>query len=865
MKKFAAWRSLLKEGKAGPVPSKAGAFPMWKGIAAFYAAAVGLAPVHAAPASEPVVIANADDAQAFQDTTPFVFAGQPLAVHHSFSTEREFVLTGQAEILVGAGSHFTLNGSMSSQTGPMDARLEKRGLGALELNGSNTYTGNTVLREGVLKVSGASPLGSSAYSFEQYQGTVLELAADTQLFNMLQVMASRAGDVPLPGVENEAQWRVESGTAALRHDANVLGPVRKTGEGSLRIARTVQSHSTFWVGEGALIVDGGVTGLVNVDAGARLEGRGAMAGMRVRSGGMVAPGGRYAAAKLESWRDISFEPGSLFHVNAYPDGAADLLNVGGAATLDGRVWAEAAAGEWAPESRYRILATTDGLGGTTFAGADANLAFLTPALEYDANNVYLSLSRNDLGVGDVSDTPGDKDVGDVIDPPDSPEPTDPTEPPLPDPGGPPTTPSPEAPGPNDPPGPLPEAPGPSDPAGNDPDGPAPSDPPGDDPDGTEPPDPDRDPEMPDRETPDPETPDAPDAGGPDKAPINILPADTDTVATIPLQQAVLGMSRDDARTALRELSGSWHASVRSFLLEDSRYVREAVLAGMADHDTPVSTVRRRTWAHSYAAMGKRSSVGDVAGDRHDSRGLVLGSDVPAGERWRLGAVFAAQQTQMKRDANEARADIDTVHAGLAAHGRWSNMRLTAALLHAWHRIDSRRHPSARALGTVLGASYTGRSFQAVVEVAPLARSMGPFLRHAWVHLKMPAFDESGGLGAHAVESASSTMNETMLGWRLHYHHGGAWPLDIDAEVAWRRVLGSPYVESTQRFGPGYAAAPPSRAFTSQGLPLARNAFALGVGVSAAPIRNLRVSARYSGLYGSGVRSHAAWADLRWAF
>jgi len=826
-----------------------------------------------AQAQEPVVIATPADAQAFHDAAPFVFAGQPLAVHHSFSTHRAMVLSRPARVIVGAGVRFDLNGEISSQAAPAAAALEKLGPGALALTGDNTYTSNTVLREGTLRVGGASALGVPLYNLEQQRGTVLQLEPDARVFNYMQLTAPRPGDVALPGLEDEAHWRVESGSATLANNVNSLVPVRKTGEGSLRIVDTVQSQSSLRVSEGALVVDGMVTGRVDIEAGARLEGGGALAGVHVHGGGMLAPGGRQAAARLTSWRDVTFEPGSLFHVNAYPDGRADELEVLGVARLDGRVWAEAAAGEWAPEHRYRILSAAGGLNGTVFDGVDAGLAFLTPALDYDANNVYLWLSRNDLGIGDVGETPDDKDVGDAIDPPGTPpgdEPgqggEEPSVPPV----------SPEHPA-------TPETPGPESP---DPGSPSPATP---------------EPESP--ETPGtpgtPETPDAPGAidthGTPGAAAALDAPGVAAGAAPDPLQAAVLGMGPDDARTALRQLSGSWHASVRGFVLEDSRYVREAVLAAAPDapdapddagglageagsrsdsrgasQATSRGSIRLhglRTWAHSYAATGGRDSRNGVPADRYGSRGVVMGFDAPAGRHWRLGGVFAGQWAALKREGGQASADIDSVHAGLAAHGAWNGMRLTAAVLHAWHRIDSRRQVSAGRLHDFLAAGYAGRSVQAFVEVAPAVRGMGPFLRHAWVRLRLPGFQEAGGAAAHGVEPAAGTMNATLLGWRLRrQYEGGGWPLRLDAEFGWRQVLGGTRVESTQRFGTGpHAEGEATRSFASQGLPLTRNAVAVGLGLSAAPARHLRVSARYSGLHGGGARSHAAWADLRWAF
>src|SRR5690606_41590211 len=98
----------------------------------------------------------------------------------------------------------------------------------------------------------------------------------------------------------------------------------------------------------------------------------------------------------------------------------------------------------------------------------------------------------------------------------------------------------------------------------------------------------------------------------------------------------------------------------------------------------------RSWAQGYAATGKRGAKGGVSGDRHDSHGIVMGLDAPVGHHWRLGGVFAAQHARLERHGYPASAHVQTIHTGLVAHGRWDSMRLTAGLLHAWHRVKSQR-------------------------------------------------------------------------------------------------------------------------------------------------------------------------------
>lgn len=724
------------------------------------------------------VVSTVEEAHAFDIAAPFVFEGQPLDVQVGFTTARPVELHQKGEIMVAAGQRFELAGPVSSAAAPTLAPLEKRGHGVLALTGANHYTSNTVLREGGLYLAGASPLGRELNNLEQYAGTVLELAPGVRVNNFIQVKGADPGNTALPGLDGRVEWRVGAGLATVG-SVNAPVPIRKTGDGSLRIQHLLMGGSTVAVESGALLVDGDVAAHIDVGAGARLEGSGNFAAARMMSGGMVAPGGRDMVGRLSSWGDIVFDPGSVYHVNVLPDGNADLLDLIGEARLAGRVWAEAGAGDWAAERRYQILHANAGLSGTRFDEVKTNLAFLDPALEYDNNNVYLVLQRNGRGIGDVGETPEDQEIGDVI----------------------------------------------------------------------------------------------------------------DAIPLTPLQDAIVGMNPDQARSALRGLSGSWHASVRSFLMDDSRHVRDAVLAGVSpafgreaegaallSHEPGV-----RPWAHAYTATGRRGRHGTVEADRQSSRGLVVGADAPVGTAWRLGGVLAVQHAHLRREGRPASASVDSAHVGLSAYGRWSGMRVAAGLLRAWHRIDSRRRVAAGPLQQALAATYTGRSWHAVLEIAPQLRELGrwsarmrdaslagpaaesgPFLRHDWVRLDVPAFDEAGGPGAHGVHSADSSMHATTLGWRVsrNFQWKGR-PLSIGAEAGWRRVLGSEAVSSTQHFvladnGPNAT----SRSFTSTGQPKIRDALSVGLRLMAAPWRHSEVALNYSGLFGSGFRGHSARAELR---
>ena len=176
----------------------------------------------------------------------------------------------------------------------------------------------------------------------------------------------------------------------------------------------VQAGS-FWVlnsnsSVGAAAVNGGtlevgdgthssakLTGDVAVNANGLLAGQGTIAGnVDVMNSGRLAPGAvaGTAVGTLTVTGNVNFATNSIFQVTANGDGTNSKLSVGGTATLTNGGVRVAAGGTFSPSTQYTILTATGGFGGTTFAGINTNLAFLTPSLSYDANNVFLTLACN---------------------------------------------------------------------------------------------------------------------------------------------------------------------------------------------------------------------------------------------------------------------------------------------------------------------------------------------------------------------------------------------------------------------------------------------------------------------------------------
>ncbi|RXZ44441.1 hypothetical protein EBB06_04870 [Crenobacter cavernae] len=110
-----------------------------------------------------------------------------LKVAESFSTARDIALAGEGRLDVAAGKALSSTGTVSGN-GP----LIKNGAGTLTLDGSNSYTGGTVVNEGTLKVAADAALGAASGNITLNGGTLqttasmgtdrrVTLSADSQL------------------------------------------------------------------------------------------------------------------------------------------------------------------------------------------------------------------------------------------------------------------------------------------------------------------------------------------------------------------------------------------------------------------------------------------------------------------------------------------------------------------------------------------------------------------------------------------------------------------------------------------------------------------------------------------------------------
>ncbi|MDQ9555932.1 autotransporter outer membrane beta-barrel domain-containing protein, partial [Serratia marcescens] len=126
----------------------------------------------------------------------------------------------------------------------------------------------------------------------------------------------------------------------------------------------------------------------------------------------------------------------------------------------------------------------------------------------------------------------------------------------------------------------------------------------------------------------------------------------------------------EARQAFRQLSGQIHADIASALVNDSRYLREALngrlrqAEGLAS-SSAIKADEGGAWAQLLGAWDHASGDANATGYQASTYGVLVGLDSAAADDWRLGVATGYTRTSL-HGGYGSKADSDNYH--LAAYG-----------------------------------------------------------------------------------------------------------------------------------------------------------------------------------------------------
>lgn len=623
----------------------------------------------------------------------------------------------------------------------------------------------------------------------------------------------------------------------------------KTGVGSV-ILNGDSSNLTgpIFIADGALEINGKLNGPMDIGREVVLAGVGQVGSTTLYPTAVISPGNDGTPmGTLTVNGNLNFGQDTIYRVHADPaSSTSDRIHVTGVAYLDGTVAHVGPNGNYAPRTTYNILTADGGIQGQ-FTGVSSAYAFLTPTLSYDAKNAFMTLSRNDVPIGSVGDTDNQTSVGGALDqeaPPSSGN-------------GSASTGNGSAPSGN---GSASTGNGTTAPSGS-----------GSAATGTE-------------STPAGTNPVAPGAGSSLVASGNGAGQAT---GASQVTQAVLAMTPDQARAALKQLSGEAYASTGSVLQGQGDAVQTLPLAhlrgnldapmvagrptaqlGMASSDALPQSGASPIWAQAFGNWSTFGGDGNASSVHQSAGGLFVGGDGAVGGGWRLGGAVGYTGSHNSVADVSSRMSVDsytaTVFGGKNIEAGPGHFRFMAGAAYTWHEIDAKRNVAVGGLNQRLESSYDASSTQVFTELGyklPLgdAYAIEPFAGVAWNQVRTRGFQESGGTAALRGEGSTDDVTSTTLGLRGAMLIGSdSAPGRLTATLGWRHAMGD--VKPTQKL-----AFEGGSTFSVSGVPIARDAAVLGLGAEVALTRNTTAGVAYDAQFGGGNRQQAGMFKLMTRF
>ena len=380
--------------------------------------------------------------------------------------------------------------------------------------------------------------------------------------------------------------------------------------------------------------------------------------------------------------------------------------------------------------------------------------------------------------------------------------------------------------------------------------------------------------------------------------------DTAFNSGLPTITGLFGLPLSQLPAALDQLSGEVHASTAGVLVDESRYMRGAVLgrlrqasyggdnrmaslslggpqafadgaelAALAYGKSPVVKAPMVApaptrdivfWAQGFGAWGRFNGDGNAASVRRDLAGFITGLDTRVGTSGRAG--IAAGYTGSRNNL-DGRGSANVETGQVAAYGGWSfgALNLRGGGAYAFHAIDTDRTIAFPGFFDRTFANYDGRTGQIFGELgygfAFGNVAVEPFAGGAWVRLDTDGAIERGGAAALNVAANRFEVGYSTLGIRAAslIPIGDGMVLIPRASAAWQHAFDGVTPAAALAFQNNGVP------FAIAGVPIARDSLLAEAGLDLAIGRNATLGVSYVGQIASNVQDHAAKGKFSWRF
>lgn len=342
-----------------------------------------------------------------------------------------------------------------------------------------------------------------------------------------------------------------------------------------------------------------------------------------------------------------------------------------------------------------------------------------------------------------------------------------------------------------------------------------------------------------------------------------------------LRGAIGNLQSDgEARTAFDQLSGDIYPSIKSAIVEESRFIRSTAIDrirsafnAVGAQDAPSTTygfAGLTFWANGYGAWSNTDSDDNASKFSHNTGGFLIGADAPVSESWRLGFLAGYGRSSYDADTNNASGFSDNYTLGAYGGSEIGAVGVRLGTAYTWSGVHTDRSVSFTGFSDRLSGQYDAGAFQAFGDVGyrldagetSLGRlSFEPFAALAYVNVHTNGFTEDGGLAALTTQSDDTNVTFSTAGLRgaSDFTLGGV-ALTATGSLAWRHAYGDTTPMTTVSFSG-------SDRFGIEGVPIAKDMALIEAGLSTHLNSNVSFGISYTGQFAGDTRSQGIRGNL----
>ncbi|WP_454783745.1 autotransporter domain-containing protein [Legionella sp. WA2024007413] len=304
------------------------------------------------------------------------------------------------------------------------------------------------------------------------------------------------------------------------------------------------------------------------------------------------------------------------------------------------------------------------------------------------------------------------------------------------------------------------------------------------------------------------------------------------------------LNAQQVQRALNSLSGEIYASALGAFIEESRYLRSAVLNHLqqvfADRGSVfVDKFGKHIidpqdgwsfWSDGYGSWGDLEGNGNAATLNRSTGGVFLGTDGMFGEAFRLGIVGGYSHSNFNVNTRSSSAVSENYYLGAYGGARFNSWGIRVGGAYAWDNVDINRDVIFPGFSNHLMSNFhahTGQIFAETGYSMNVKRvELEPFVGIAYVNVDNDRWAERGGLSALRGEGSDHVFYST-LGARetSNLYKGERFTVSENILLGWQHAYNGLTPQVLQHFVSG------GIPFQISGVPIAKDSLLIDAGLN----------------------------------